>query len=202
MELTSGVAYHERKARVSKSSIGPQGAFRKRNARTGLITPRQLPRDSWHSLAAENDGDDAHRYSAQRICAWRWTRFLPPLELVTTYNVGPVSPDNGNEAFKITCDSSWQGKRKWFGCLGRIGNGPWSPARSLRNTAWDLHTDLANTSTHCGIVGRIDALLHNSFGGHADLVQRGGITRVVLALSHEIDDTLTIIYGTGQRCLE
>ena len=58
-----------------------------------------------------------------------------------------------------------------------------------------LHTDLANTSTHCGIVGGIYALLHHPLGGLADLEQRGGIGVVVLTVGHEVDDTLTIIYG-------
>ena len=70
--------------------------------------------------------------------------------------------------------------------------------RTTRPTARSLgfiHTDLANTSTHCGIVGRIYALLHHPLGGLADLEQRGGIAVVVLTLGHEVDDTLTIIYG-------
>ena len=58
-----------------------------------------------------------------------------------------------------------------------------------------LHTDLANTSTHCGILGSIYALLHHPLGGLADLEQRGGIAVVVLTVGHEVDDTLAIIYG-------
>ena len=73
-----------------------------------------------------------------------------------------------------------------------VHDSPYAAHGTLLGT---LHTDLANTSTLCGIVGRINALLHHSLGGLADVEQRGGIATLVLTVGHEVDDTLTIIYG-------
>ena len=78
---------------------------------------------------------------------------------------------------------------------GRIETVHGSPHAAHGTLLGTLHTDLANTSTLCGIVGRINALLHHPLGGLADVEQRGGIAALVLTVGHEVDDTLTIIYG-------
>ena len=165
-----------------------------RNAHTGPVSPRHLPRYSWHFLTAKNEGENAHWDLTQRICAWRSAHFLSLIERVTTHNIGGVFPNHGNEVVMITCDSSSQSKRKRIRCIGRIETVHSSPRAAHGTLLGTLHTDVANRTTRCGLVGRIYTPLHYPLRRVADFEQRGRITIIVSTLGHEVDDTLTIIY--------